>query len=147
MDPKTGELVDGGAREQATQCFTNIKTIVESIDHVMDDVVRITVFLENISDLDAVDEVQATFFPGYVPTRTTVAVSALPMDALVQVEALVSNGEGTIPEAPQAGDLVKVARRHGECTDESSVYADRRLLSLQQCLRPAADRSGSLVNW
>ena len=110
LDAKTGELVAGGAKEQATQCLTNIKAIVESIDHVMDDVVRVTVFLKNISDLDAVDEVLTTFFPGYVPTRTTVAVSALPMDALVQIEALVSNGEGTIPEAPQAGDLVKVAR-------------------------------------
>ena len=110
MDPNTGELVAGGVKEQAAQCLTNIKAIVESIDHVMDDVVKITVFLKDISDLDAVDQVHATFFPGYVPTRTTVAVSALPLDALVQIEALVSNGEGTIPDAPQAGDLVKVAR-------------------------------------
>lgn len=110
LDPETGELIAGGVKEQATQCLANIKAIVESIDHVMDDVIRITVFLKNISDLDAVDEVYATFFPGYVPTRTTVAVAALPMDALVQLEALISNGEGTIPEAPQAGDLVKVAR-------------------------------------
>jgi reactive intermediate/imine deaminase len=110
LDPETGELVDGGVREQATQCLANIKSIVEAIDHVMDDVIRITVFLKDLSDLDAVDDVYATFFSDYFPTRTTVEVAALPMDALVQMEALVSNGEGTIPEAPQAGDLVKVAR-------------------------------------
>jgi len=110
IDPKSGKMVAGGVKEQAGQCFKNIKAIVESIDHVMDDVVRITIFLKNISDIDAVDEVYTTFFPSYVPTRTTVAVAALPMDALVQIEALVSNGEGTIPEAPQAGDLIKVAR-------------------------------------
>lgn len=110
LDPKTGELVAGGAKEQATQCLGNLKAIVESIDHVMDDVVRLTVFLKNIADLDAVDEACAAFFPGYVPTRTTVGVAALPMDALVQIEALISNGEGTIPNAPQAGDLVKVAK-------------------------------------
>ncbi|MCP9760315.1 reactive intermediate/imine deaminase [Aquitalea sp. S1-19] len=110
VDPKTGKLVAGGVKEQAGQCFTNIKAVVESIDHAMDDIVRITIFLKNISDLDAVNEVYASFFSGYMPTLTTVAVSALPMDALVQVEALVSNGVGTIPGAPQAGDLIKTAR-------------------------------------
>jgi reactive intermediate/imine deaminase len=108
IDPKSGKMVAGGVKEQAEQCFKNIKAIVESIDHVMSDVVRITVFVKNISDIDAVDEIYKTFFPTYVPTRTTVAVAALPMDALVQIEALVSNGEGTIPNAPQAGDLIKL---------------------------------------
>lgn len=108
IDPKTGKLVAGGIKEQAEQCFNNIKAIVDSIDHVMSDIVRITVFVKDIKDVDAVDEVYKTFFPTYVPSRTTVAVAALPMDALVQVEALVSHGEGTIPNAPQAGDLIKL---------------------------------------
>jgi reactive intermediate/imine deaminase len=108
IEPKTGKLVAGGIKEQAEQCLKNIKAIVYSIDHVMSDVVRITVFVKNIKDIDAVDEVYKTFFPTYVPTRTIVAVAALPMDALVQIEALVSNGEGTIPNAPQAGDLIKL---------------------------------------
>jgi len=108
IDPKSGKIVAGGVKEQAGQCLKNIKAIVESIDHAMSDVIRITVFVKNIKDVDAVDEVYKTFFPTYVPTRTTVAVAALPMDALVQVEALVSNGEGTIPGAPQAGDLIKL---------------------------------------
>jgi len=108
IDPKTGKLVAGGIKEQAMQCFNNIKAVVESIDHVMSDVVRITVFVTNIKDVDAVDEVYKSFFPTYVPTRTTAAVAALPMDAMVQVEALISNGEGSIPNAPQAGDLIKL---------------------------------------
>ncbi len=108
IDPKSGKLVTGGVKEQAEQCFKNIKAIVDSIDHVMTDVVRITVFVNNIKDIDAVNEVYKTFFPIYVPALTTVAVAALPMDALVQVEALVSNGEGTIPGSPQAGDLIKL---------------------------------------
>ncbi len=110
VDPATGALVAGGVKAQAEQCFKNIKAIVESIDHVMEDVVRITIFLKNIADVEAVNSVYAGFFPGYVPVLTTVAVAALPMGALVQVEALVSNGEGTIPQAPQAGDLVKTVR-------------------------------------
>jgi reactive intermediate/imine deaminase len=108
IDPKSDKIVAGGIKEQAEQCFKNIKSILDSIDHVMNDVVRITVFVKNIKDIDTVDEVYKTFFPTYVPTRTTVAVAALPMNALVQIEALVSNGEGTIPNAPQAGNLIKL---------------------------------------
>lgn len=108
IDPKSGKIIAGGVKEQTEQCFKNIKAILESIDHVMNDVVRITVFVKNIKDVDTVDEVYKTFFPTYVPTRTTVAVAALPLNALVQIEALVSNGEGTIPNAPQAGNLIKL---------------------------------------
>jgi len=110
VDPKTGKLVAGGVKEQAEQCFKNIKAVVESVAHSMDDIVRISIFVKNIADIDAVNAVYATFFPGYVPALTTVAVAALPLNALVQVEALVSNGVGTIPGAPQAGDLIKLAR-------------------------------------
>ncbi len=108
VDPKTGKIVAGGAKEQAKQCLANIKAIVESIDHVMDDAVKIAIFLKNISDIDAVDEVYTTFFQSHLPTRTTVAVAALPMDALVQIEAVVSNGEGTPPQ--MSLDLIKVSR-------------------------------------
>lgn len=108
VDPKSGKLVPGGIKEQAEQCFKNIKAIVESIDQAMSDVIRITVFVKNIKDVDAVDEVYRAFFPTYMPARTTLAVAALPMNAMVQVDALISNGVGTIPNAPQAGDLIKL---------------------------------------
>lgn len=65
----------------------------------MDDVVKITIFLKEIADSDAVDEVYTTFFPSGIPARTTVAVSELPIDALVQIDAVVSNAEGTPPVA------------------------------------------------
>lgn len=117
VDPKSGELVAGGAKEQAAQCLSNLNAVLESIGHVMDDVVRLTTIVKDIADLDAVDELLPTFFPGYKPARTSYAVADLPLGALVQIEALVSNGEGTIPNAPQAGDLVKVARN----TDDAPV--------------------------
>ena len=108
IDPKTGEIVAGGIKEQAIQCFENIRNIVESINHNMNDVIRISIFVSNIKDTNTVDEVYKTYFQTYLPTRTVVAVNAIPMDALVQVDALISWGEGTIPDAPQAGDLVKL---------------------------------------
>lgn len=107
IDPATGRLVSGGVKEQATQVLANIRAVVESIGHVMDDVVRLSVFVTNIADADTVDAVIANSFAGYVPTRTTVGVAALPLGAAVQIDALLSHGEGTIPNAPQAGDLVK----------------------------------------
>ncbi|MGF1714745.1 RidA family protein [Photobacterium chitinilyticum] len=109
IDPKTGEIVVGSVKDQAKQCLENIKAIVESIDHVMDDVVKLNIFVKNISDIEAIDEVYTTFFQSALPTRTCVAVAALPMsDALVQIDALISNGEGTTPQAPC--DLIKVSR-------------------------------------
>ena len=89
----------GGVREQASRCLANIKAILESIDHAMADVVEVNIFLKDIADIDAVDEAYAAFFPGGVPARRTVGVSALPGDALVQIEVVAANEEGTPPRA------------------------------------------------
>lgn len=147
IDPKSGKLVAGGIREQAMQCFQNIKAIVESIDHCMSDVVKITIFVKNIKDIETVDEVYKTFFPVYVPARTVAAVAALPMDALVQVEALLSNGEGTIPDAPQAGDLIKLVNNTKNAptcplSTQTVAFSHYNHLSAQL---PIEAKSGKLV--
>ena len=98
VDPATGQVVTGGIEEQVGQCLTNIKAIVESVDHVMDDVVKLNVQVKNMSGIDAVNDVCATFFEGDLPAKTTVGVSAIPLDALVQIDAVVSNAEGTPPQ-------------------------------------------------
>lgn len=145
IDPKSGKLVAGGVKEQAEQCFKNIKAIVNSIDHVMSDVVRLTVFVKNIKDIDAIDEVYKTFFSTYVPTRTTVAVSALPMDALVQIDALVSHGEGTIPNAPQSGDLIKLTNNTANApvsslSTQAVAFSHYNNLSAQLPIDPKSGR-------
>ncbi|WP_321388099.1 RidA family protein [uncultured Enterococcus sp.] len=117
LDPQTGKMVSGGIKEQTEQCFKNNQAITESINHVMSDIIRITVFVTDIKDFEIIDEVYKTFFTTYLPSRTVVAVDALPMNALVQIEALLSNGEGTIPDAPQAGDLIKLTNN----TDKAPV--------------------------
>ncbi|WP_442114110.1 RidA family protein [Pseudomonas sp. NUPR-001] len=147
IDPASGDIVAGGAKAQAQQCFSNIKAILESIGHVMDDVVRISIFLKNLADRDAVIEVYKSYFPTYVPALTTVVVAALPLNALVQVEALVSNGEGTIPNAPQAGDLIKVASNSKNApTDpdstQSVAFSHYNNLSAQLPIDPS---TGKLV--
>lgn len=109
VDPKTGSIVVGTVKDQAKQCLDNIKAIVESIGHVMDDVVKLNIFVKNIADIEAIDEIYTSYFQSDLPTRVTVEVAALPLsDALVQIDALISNGEGTTPQAPCA--LIKVSR-------------------------------------
>ncbi len=148
IDRKTGKLVSADVKDQAKQCFKNIKEIVKSIDHVMSDVVRITIFVKNTKDIDAVDKVYKKYFKDYVPTRTLVVVSDLPMNALVQVEALVSNGEGTIPKAPQAGDLIKLVNNtsNAPISDLSAqvvAFSHYNNVSAQLPINP---KSGRLVN-
>lgn len=107
IDPKTGRLAIGGVKEQAIQCLKNIKAILESIDVPLDDVVKMTVYVTDLADLDVVNEVYRTFLPdsgiaravNYLPARTVVPVAALEMGALVQMEATVSHGDGTPPQA------------------------------------------------
>lgn len=147
IDPKSGKLVTGGIKAQAEQCFINVKAVLDSIDHTMSDIVRITVFVTNIKDVDAVDVVYKSFFPTYVPTKTTVAVAALPMDALVQIEALVSHGEGTIPDAPQSGDLIKLTNNTANApinplSTQAVAFSHYNNLSAQLPIDP---KSGRLV--
>lgn len=109
LDPNTGKMVIGGIKEQTTQCLNNIKAIVEQIGHTMDDVVKLHVFVKDISNIKIVDEVYKTFFNDILPTRTVAVVASLPYnDALIQMDALISNGEGTAPQQPCA--LIKVSR-------------------------------------
>ena len=146
IDPATGELVEGGVLEQAAQAFANLESVVESIDHVLNDVVRITVFVKDIRDMDDVDEVQKMFFPTYAPTRTVVAVDDLPFGALVQIEALITNGEGTIPNEPQAGDLLKyVNNTHAApmnvMSSQTVAFSHYNNISAQLHSTPAPARS------
>ncbi len=97
IEADSGKLIEGDIEAQTKQCLNNIKAIVESIDHVMDDIVKINIQLKNIDDLEAVNAVYTSFFDEELPARTVVGVSAISMDALIQIEAVVSNAEGTPP--------------------------------------------------
>ena len=108
IDVNTGELVSGGITEQTTQCLVNIKTILESIGHVMNDVVKTTIYLKNVEDAEKVNEVCAKFFPSYVPARTVVNAAELPMGALIQIDTSVSHGDGTPPQLPEDTRLLVI---------------------------------------
>ena len=144
IDPATGAIVAGGAAEQAEQCFKNLQAIVESIGHDMNDIIRVSIFLADIMDLNAVEKVQASFFPTYQPARTVVAVDALPQGALVFIEAAADNGEGT-QSVPQAGDLVKLTNNtHAAPYDAGSTqtvaFSHYNNITMQLPLDPGTGR-------
>lgn len=88
IDPATGEFVAGGIKEQTRQALTNASHIMEAAGTDMAHVVKTTVFLADMADFAAMNEVYATFFAEPYPARSAVAVKALPKGALVEVECI-----------------------------------------------------------
>lgn len=97
-DPRTGDLVDGDAAEQASRALDNMEAVLRSAGSALDRVVKATIFLADMADFAAVNEVYAGRLPEPYPARTTVAVRELPKGARVEIEciALVDEGRSTI---------------------------------------------------
>ena len=89
FDPATGVIVEGGIEEQTRQSLNNVKAILEAAGLTMDNVVKTTVFLQNMGDFAAMNAVYAEFFTeGQYPARSAVEVAALPKGALVEIETI-----------------------------------------------------------
>jgi 2-iminobutanoate/2-iminopropanoate deaminase len=91
LDPATGQLVLGGIVEQTTRALENIKAVLTAAGLDLTHVIKTTVFLKNMSDFAAMNEIYAKYLApdGTVPpARSTVAVAALPKDALVEIEVI-----------------------------------------------------------
>ncbi len=88
LDPSTGELAPGGIEAETRQALTNLKHIVEAAGCSLTDVVKTTVFLQDMADFAQMNAVYAEFFGHRPPARTTVAVAALPKGARVEIEAI-----------------------------------------------------------
>lgn len=88
VDPATGEFAEGGIKELTRQSLTNMKNILAEVGCTMDNVVKTTVFLADMADFAAMNEVYASFFEGVAPARSAVAVKTLPKNALVEIECI-----------------------------------------------------------
>ena len=91
LDPRTGQIVDGGIREQTVRVLENLKAILAAVRSDLQKVVKTTVYLKNMSDFAAMNEIYATYLAkdGWVaPARSTVEVARLPKDALVEIEVI-----------------------------------------------------------
>lgn len=90
IDPATGEFVKGGIKEQTRQSLLNAKSILIAAGTDLNHVVKTTVFLSDMANFIAMNEVYSTFFEQPFPARSAVAVKDLPKGALVEVEVLAA---------------------------------------------------------
>lgn len=90
IDPETGAFVPGGIREQTGQCLRNASAILQQAGTDLSHVVKTTVYLADIADFAAMNEVYATFFAEPYPARSAVAIKDLPKGALVEIEVLAA---------------------------------------------------------
>ncbi|MBA3767415.1 MAG: RidA family protein [Acidobacteria bacterium] len=93
IDPKTGEFVAGGVAEQTEQVLRNLSALLEAAGTSLDRVVKTTVFLADMSDFAAMNEVYGRYFTGDAPARATVQAAGLPRDARVEIEAIACAGK------------------------------------------------------
>ena len=90
IDPSTGAFPEGGIREQTRQSLLNAKAILEAAGLGLSRVVKTTVFLADMGDFGAMNEVYAKFFKAPFPARSAVAVKTLPKGALVEIECIAA---------------------------------------------------------
>jgi 2-iminobutanoate/2-iminopropanoate deaminase len=90
QDPATGKLIDGDTAVQADQILRNIATALEAAGKGLEDVVRVGVYLSDMSDFTVVNEVYSRHFTEPYPARTAIGVVALPLGAAVEMDVVVA---------------------------------------------------------
>ena len=88
LDPATGQLASGGIGAQTGQCFDNLFAVLAVAGLGADDVVKVNVFLTDMDDFTAMNEVYASRFAEPFPARTTIGVAALPLGAAIEIELI-----------------------------------------------------------
>jgi 2-iminobutanoate/2-iminopropanoate deaminase len=85
MDPATGKLAEGTIAAQTKQCFANLFAVLEAADLRSDDVVEVRVYLTDMADFAAMNEMYATQFTAPYPARTTIGCASLPLGARIEI--------------------------------------------------------------
>ena len=90
FDPQTGEFVGNDVRSQTERVLENLKAILEAAGVTLNHVVKTTVFLKDMNDFPAMNEVYAKYFSAAPPARSTVQAARLPKDALVEIDVVAA---------------------------------------------------------
>lgn len=90
IDPITGDFVPGGIKEQTEQIFINIKAVLSAADMNIDQIVKTTVLLEDMSYFNEMNQVYEAQFKGSFPARSAFAVKSLPKNSLVEIEVIAA---------------------------------------------------------
>ena len=88
LDPATGQVVEGSVAEQTARVLENLKGVLEAAGAGFDSVLKTTVFLKDLAEFAAMNEVYAKYFGAVAPARSTVEVARLPKDVKVEIEAI-----------------------------------------------------------
>lgn len=88
IDSATGNIIDGSVADQARQVLKNLEAVLSAGGTTLDNVVKTTIYLKNMSDFNVVNDVYADFFGKGLPARSTVEVSKLPKDVLVEIDCI-----------------------------------------------------------
>ena len=91
LNPETMEMVEGDFKIRAHQVFKNIKAIAEAADGNLNNIVKLTIFLTDLENFAAVNEVMAEYFENPYPARAALGVSSLPKDADIEAEAILAH--------------------------------------------------------
>ncbi len=112
INPETSQIVEGDVAAQAEQVMQNLQAVLEAAGTSLDNVVKTTIFLRYMKDFSAVNEVYSKFFGEGKPARSTVAVSALPLKALLEIEvvALVPD-TGAVQKTPNGEKTAKKKKK------------------------------------
>lgn len=88
LDPATGKLVDGDVKAQTRQVLKNVEAVLLAAGASFQSVIKTTVFLKDMADFGAMNEVYAEYFSASAPARSTVGIASLPRDARVEIEVI-----------------------------------------------------------
>jgi 2-iminobutanoate/2-iminopropanoate deaminase len=88
LDPVTGQLVEGGIQVQTRRVMDNLAAVLAAGEATLGDVVRTTIYLVDLADFTAVNEVYGSYFRAPAPARATVQVARLPRDARIEIDAI-----------------------------------------------------------
>ncbi len=88
LDPSSMTLVEGGFREQAQQMFTNLNAVCKAANGSLNDIVKLNIYLTDLSNFAIVNEVMAEFFEAPYPARAAIGISELPKGALVEADGV-----------------------------------------------------------
>ena len=98
-DPQTGEVVNGSIKETTSRVLENLKLVLEAAGMSLHDVVRTTVYLQDMNDFAAMNETYGQFFDDQPPARTTIQVARLPRDVRIEIDAIAVDPHHKYPFA------------------------------------------------
>lgn len=90
IDPATGQLVNGGIKDQTSQVLRNLNAVLKAAGSSLEKVVKTTIFIKDMNQFSVVNDVYSLFFADNPPARSTVEVSRLPKDAEIEIEVIAS---------------------------------------------------------